>query len=121
MPKRIGKRVPETLEEYIERNIINENDPPSAGKLRPLLTERIRAEKPFLGEKVGEVLGYSRCEMQGLNPETDACQYLIGKIMKKTFTGCSVSRFQFAGWVDRKTQDTEARKLRDIIGKKLMN
>ncbi len=56
---------------------------------------------------MGELLGYFNCQSKGLNPELDACDYLISKIVKKTFSGSKLSRFQFAGWVDKKTQDCE--------------
>ena len=124
MPKKVTKRSALTLEEYIEHNILDdydEKEQSSPSKLQLALAERLKAEKAFLGDKMGEILGYAQCQVQGLNPEVDACSYLINKIVRKTFTRNKMSRFPFAGWIDRKTQAYQQRKLREIIGKKLIN
>lgn len=73
--------------------------------------------------KVGELVLIPACQFEDPNPETLINEYLVTKIMDKAlaFTLQKKSRFSFAPKLDFETQVAEERKIKAIIGSKLVN
>ena len=125
------KTLSKRLEEYIEKNIINEAKPSEVSPLKakaplqstsslPLRKKKYRKLNPA---KVGELVLIPACQFEDPNPETLINEYLVTKIMDKAlaFTLQKKSRFSFAPKLDFETQVAEERKIKAIIGNKLLN
>lgn len=110
----VVKTLSKCLEEYIEKNIINEVKPSEASPQKTIvplqsttsLPQRKKKYRKLNPAKVGDLVLIPNCQFEDPNPETLINEYLITKIMDKAlaFTLQKKSRFSFAPKLDFETQ-----------------